>query len=191
FQASQNTLNPVMTIFDQFYETAIEHQPHLSKSDVEKRTIEVLKYVKLDYERVLNSYPHELSGGMKQRVMIAFSLLLEPELIILDEPTTALDVITQDYIFKILRRINKELGITMLLMTHDIAIVAKYANYVGVMYNGKLVEYGTTFDVFKKSQHAYTRRLIESTPSLIGDVKDFKIYDELPIDLSRLKPKTK
>ena len=186
FQAAQSALNPVMTVFEQFEETAREHRMGWDKKRIEERTREVLEDVKLDADRVMKAYPHELSGGMKQRVMIAFALIFEPELIILDEPTTALDVITQDYIFKILQRINREKGISMLLMTHDIGVVAKFADYVGVMYAGRLMEYGDIRTVFKQRRHPYTAGLIGSTPSLIGSLDDMKPIEGNPPDLRDL-----
>jgi peptide/nickel transport system ATP-binding protein len=170
FQAAQSALNPVYTVRQQFYETLKEHGTKLTKKEQEERCVELLEYVKLDPKRVLDSYPHELSGGMKQRVMIAFALLLRPQIIVLDEPTTALDVITQSYIFNLLRQINHDLGISMMLLTHDISVVARFADYVGVMYGGELMEYGSVYDVFKKRSHPYTEGLIASTPSIIGDI---------------------
>lgn len=174
FQGAQSALNPLMTIKDQFYETMAIH--NISgihgaefKKICTKKIKECLDIVNLDYDRVSVMYPHELSGGMKQRVMIAFALLLNPKLIILDEPTTALDVITQDYIFKILKKINVEKGISMLLLTHDVGIVAKFADYVAVMYSGKLMEYGPIEEVFVDKLHPYTDGLISATPSLIAD----------------------
>jgi len=172
FQAAQSALNPVMTVRAQFYETLDEHNSKLTKDEKEAKCVKLLEFVKLDASRVLESYPHELSGGMKQRVMIAFSLLLDPEMIILDEPTTALDVITQSYIFTLLKEINESLGISMLLMTHDISVVAKFADYIGVMYGGRLMEYGPVKDVFKNRLHPYTKGLIKATPSIIGNVDD-------------------
>lgn len=172
FQAAQNALNPVMTIKDQITETVYAHESGETDETIVKRAGVLLDYVKLDPSRVLNCYPHELSGGMKQRVMIAFALLLKPKILILDEPTTALDVITQDYIFDILTDIQKEMKLTMLLMTHDIAVVAKVAQLVGVMYAGNLVEMGDAHTIFKESSHEYTRQLIEAAPSLIGEVKE-------------------
>ncbi len=186
FQAAQSALNPVMTVREQFFETLSAHDSRLSKEEKEKRCNELLDYVKLDPERVLASYPHELSGGMKQRVMIAFSLLLDPELIILDEPTTALDVITQSYIFNLLKEINRDMGISMLLMTHDISVVAKFADYVGVMYGGRLMEYGTVKSVFKNRYHPYTAGLIGATPSIIGDIAEMKPIEGNPPDLLKL-----
>ena len=123
---------------------------------------------------------------MKQRVMIAFALLLDPELIILDEPTTALDVITQNYIFNLLRKINRERGISMLLMTHDISVVAKFADYMGVMYGGRLMEYGSVANVFKYREHPYTAGLIGATPSIVGDIADMKPIKGSPPDLMNL-----
>lgn len=186
FQAAQSALNPVMTVRAQFYETLKAHLGSIPREEAEKRCLELLGYVKLDGERVLDCYPHELSGGMKQRVMIAFSLLLDPELIILDEPTTALDVITQSYIFRLLKDINREKGISMLLMTHDISVVAKFADYVGVMYGGRLMEYGTVERIFGLRSHPYTEGLIGATPSIIGDISDMKPIEGSPPDLLNL-----
>ena len=186
FQAAQSALNPVLTVREQFSETLDAHEPKHSKEEKEARFRALLEYVKLDAERVLASYPHELSGGMKQRVMIAFALLLDPELIILDEPTTALDVITQNYIFTLLKKINRERGISMLLMTHDISVVAKFADYMGVMYGGRLMEYGSVAEVFRYRYHPYTRGLIGATPSIIGDISDMKPIEGSPPDLLNL-----
>lgn len=174
FQASQSTLNPTMKIGEQFYETAHYHGCKQSFKEYLPHIEELLEYVKLDPKRVAYSYPHELSGGMKQRVMIAFALLLDPKLIILDEPTTALDVITQYYIFEILSEINKTKGITMILLTHDIGIVARAADYVAVMYAGKLMEYGTVYEVFDQHLHPYAQGLINATPSIIADINKMK-----------------
>lgn len=191
FQGAQSSLNPVMTIYEQFYETMeVHHQGRISSRDmdkiVQKRANEVLEIVHLDAKRILPMYPHELSGGMKQRVMIAFSMLLNPQIIILDEPTTALDVITQDSIFRVLKSINKDLGVTMILLTHDMGVVAKFADFVGVMYAGKLVEYGTTRDVFAKRMHPYTRGLISATPSIVADNSILKPIEGTPPDLMAL-----
>ena len=186
FQAAQSALNPVLTVREQFTETLEAHGEKLSKEEREAKFSDLLGYVKLDAERVLASYPHELSGGMKQRVMIAFALLLDPELIILDEPTTALDVITQNYIFTLLKQINREKGISMLLMTHDISVVAKFADYVGVMYGGRLMEYGDVRTVFHRRRHPYTAGLIGATPSIIGDISEMKPIEGSPPDLLHL-----
>lgn len=186
FQAAQSALNPVMTIRQQFYETLREHGGTGEAGEREEKCRQLLEYVKLDVDRVFDSYPHELSGGMKQRVMIAFALLLDPELIILDEPTTALDVITQSYIFNLLKQINREKGISMLIMTHDISVVAKFADYVGVMYGGRLMEYGSVRHVFKKRLHPYSAGLIGATPSLIQDVSLIRPIEGTPPDIRNL-----
>jgi len=190
FQGAQSALNPIMTVYEQFEETYRVHHHRLPKAKLvkqaKKKTIELLNFVNLDPDRIMPMYPHELSGGMKQRVMIAFSLLLNPKLIILDEPTTALDVIVQGYIFKILKRINVEMGISMLLLTHDIGVVAEFADYVAVMYGGKLMEYGTTRQVFKEKLHPYAKGLIESTPSLLSDIDQMKPIKGSPPDIRNL-----
>lgn len=184
FQGAQSALNPVVRIVDQFYETLqVHHDGKLSREDAMKICRDCLDIVNLDAERVLQSYPHELSGGMKQRVMIAFALLLEPRAVILDEPTTALDVITQDYIFSILQRINRERGIAMLLLTHDIAVVSKYADYVAVMYGGRIMQFGRTEDVFRRMEHPYTRGLISATPSLIKSLEEMRPIPGSPPNL--------
>lgn len=186
FQSAQSALNPVMTVYQQFAETYLAHRPKTPKQEIDAKVNELLSYVKLDVERVSSSYPHELSGGMKQRVMIAFSLLLDPQVIILDEPTTALDVITQDYIFRLLRQINRERNISMLLLTHDMGIVAKFSDYVGVMYAGRLMEYGKTTDVFKHRYNPYTEGLITATPKLKGDISEMKSIKGNPPNLKQL-----
>jgi peptide/nickel transport system ATP-binding protein len=142
--------------------------------------------VRLDPERILGCYPHELSGGMKQRVMIAFALLLDPKVLILDEPTTALDVITQDYIFDILHKIYDRLKITMLLLTHDIAVVAHFAQYMNVMYSGYIVEGGDIRRIFKAPRHNYTRQLLRSTPSLVDELTEREDSSGAPPDMLHL-----
>lgn len=183
FQGAQSALNPVMTIFEQFFETLLVHDAVKNRKQAEEISRHYLEFVNLDADRVMAAYPHELSGGMKQRVMIAFALLLEPQLILLDEPTTALDVITQNYIFELLKKINDELGISMLLLTHDISIVARYADYVGVMYGGKVVEYGDVYKIFSCKYHPYTSGLINATPSLIKPLESLKPIEGSPPNL--------
>jgi peptide/nickel transport system ATP-binding protein len=186
FQAAQNCLNPILTIGDQIIETYVAHGDSRPPKELLSEAAELLKYVRLEPGRVLRCFPHELSGGMKQRVMIVFALLLKPKVLILDEPTTALDVITQDYIFDILVNVHKELGLTMMLLTHDIAIVSKVADYVGVMYAGRLVEFADVFTVFKRSVHPYTEQLVAATPSLIDSLEGRRSINGSPPDLLRL-----
>jgi peptide/nickel transport system ATP-binding protein len=186
FQGSQSALNPIMTIEDQLFETAYYHGFAKNKREFYPREIELLKYVKLDPARVLKCYPHELSGGMKQRVMIAFALILNPDVMILDEPTTALDVVTQNYVFDILEDINKKKQITMILLTHDIGIVAKFADYVSVIYAGQIMEFGDVYTIFEKPFHPYTAGLIKATPSLLNDVASVQSIPGEPPDLLKL-----
>lgn len=183
FQAAQNALNPVMTVGEQFLETMQLHIDNYDEAAAIKKMTQLLGHVRLEADRVLKAYPHELSGGMKQRVMIALSMLLDPRMIILDEPTTALDVITQSYIFDILKHIHEETGITMLLLTHDIAIVAKVAERLGVMYAGHLVEIGEIRTIFRNPRHPYTRGLLKAAPSLLDDPEKHVAIPGGPPDL--------
>lgn len=186
FQAAQNAMNPLLTVKEQMVETIHAHTPERTEAEMEKTLVTLLDYVRLEPERVLGCYPHELSGGMKQRVMIAFALLLSPQLLVLDEPSTALDVITQDYIFDILRQIFTDLNLTMLLLTHDIAIVAKVAERVSVMYAGRVIETGDVYSIFSKPRHPYTRQLIEAAPSLVGKLDERRGIVGSPPDLVHL-----
>ncbi len=189
FQSSQSTLNPLLTIYDQFYETAYYHGKIKNEEDkivFDKKVEKLLDITKLDKRRILKSYPHQLSGGMKQRVMICFALLLDPELIILDEPTTALDVITQEHIFNQLVEINKTMGITMILLTHDIGVVAKIADNIAVLYAGSVMEYGDVYTIFRKRMHPYTKGLIEATPSLLVNPALIKPIPGNPPDIRNL-----
>lgn len=186
FQAAQNSLNPLFTIREQMLETIRVHRENITAEEAEKLCVKLLEYVRLDAARVLGCYPHELSGGMKQRVMIAFSMLLSPQMIILDEPSTALDVITQDYIFDILAKIHEEMNLTMLLLTHDIAIVAKVAERMCVMYAGDIAESGDVYTIFQHPSHPYTKELIGAAPSLLGGLEERTGSDGSPPDLIHL-----
>ena len=187
FQAAQNAMNPVMRIADQMVDTAQAHGK-ASKGEVLERASELLRLVRLEPSQVLRSYPHELSGGMRQRVIIVLSLLLEPKMLILDEPTTALDVVTQAYILDILTDIREKLGLTMMLLTHDMSIVAKVADRVGVMYAGRIMEVGKIEEIFYDAKHPYTVGLINAAPSLIGDIADKKPIPGSPPDLLNPPP---
>ena len=186
FQSAQSALNPLMTIKEHFAETYLTHVPKANEKDMIARFSALLDHVRLDAKRVLDLYPHEMSGGMKQRVMIAFSMLLEPEVIILDEPTTGMDVITQDYIFSILDDIHAETNISMLLLTHDIGVVAKVADIISVMYAGKIVEKGEIYKVFASPAHPYTDALIKTSPSLLDTSSDKEPIKGSPPDLIML-----
>ncbi len=171
FQEPMTSLNPVFTIGNQLDEVAFLHIEGISKENAKKRSIEMLDLVGIaDAAGVYKKYPHELSGGMRQRVMIAMSLLCNPRLIIADEPTTALDVTIQAQILDLLREIKGKINGSIMLITHDLGVVAEMADYVVVMYAGKIIEMGTAEDIFDRPMHPYTIGLQKSKPTVDGDV---------------------
>lgn len=184
FQAAQNALNPVLKIKEHFIETVYAHTTEMSYEDIIKKAGEVLEYVRLD-KAVLEYYPHQLSGGMKQRVLIALSLILDPKVILLDEPTTALDVITQWYIMDLLKQIHDDLGITMIFLTHDISVISGIIDRIAVMYAGEVVEYGDVETVFEEPSHPYTKGLLNAIPTLKDDVTQRKAIPGSPPNLTQ------
>ena len=173
FQEPMTSLNPVFTIENQLVETLKIHRPKLTKDEYRKSAIDALKMVGIPSpETRISSYPHELSGGMRQRVMIAMSLICEPKLLIADEPTTALDVTIQAQILEILNRLRKERNLAVILITHDLGVIAETADRVMVMYAGKVVESGTTRQIFKNPTHPYTIGLLKSIPSYADNIQD-------------------
>ena len=171
FQEPMTSLNPVFTIGNQLDEVAFLHIEGISKADAKKRSIEMLNLVGIaDPDGVYKKYPHELSGGMRQRVMIAMSLLCNPRLIIADEPTTALDVTIQAQILDLLREIKGKINGSIMLITHDLGVVAEMADFVVVMYAGKIIEMGTAEDIFDNPLHPYTIGLQKSKPTVDGEV---------------------
>lgn len=182
-QSAMNSLNPVYRVGNQITEAILEHDD-VSKETAMKKACELFDLVGLDRSR-LEDYPHQYSGGMKQRAIIAMSLALNPKLIIADEPTTALDVIVQS---QILERINALLdgySGSMILVTHDISVVAQTCNKVAVMYGGKIIEYGDVVQVLKRPNHPYTMGLKNAFPSLTGEKKDLISINGTPPDLSQ------
>ncbi len=166
FQEPMTSLNPVFTVGDQIAEAIQVHHP-VSKQEARSRSIEMLKKVGLpNPEKRVDDYPHQMSGGMRQRVMIAMALSCKPELLIADEPTTALDVTIQAQILELMHELISEMGMTLLLITHDLGIVAEHAEEVAVMYAGKIVEQAHVLEIFENARHPYTRGLINSIPSL-------------------------
>ncbi len=169
FQEPMTSLNPVFTIGSQIGEAVRLHQ-RLGRAATRARVIEALRLVEMpEPERRARSYPHELSGGMRQRAMIAMALACEPNVLIADEPTTALDVTIQAQILELLRGLRERLGMAMLLITHDLGIIAEHADDVAVMYAGRIVEYGSVLDVFERPLHPYTIALMEAVGRLGGD----------------------
>lgn len=184
FQAAQNTLNPLLRIQKQIEDIAEAHHVDRKKAVLHARALFQTMY--LDSKRVLPAYPHELSGGMKQRVSIALALLLDPDIIVLDEPTTALDVISQASVLRILNDIRKQRDISLVFITHDISVISQVVDRVMVMYAGRVVETGPVRQVVRQPAHPYTRGLIGSIPSLVGDLSQVHGLSGNPANL--LKP---
>jgi len=170
FQGAMNALDPVYTVESQLQEILKEHN---YQGKIDDKVAESLQQVGLDLS-VARRYPHELSGGMKQRVVIAMALLLNPDVLVADEPTTALDMLNQSQIINLLKKLQKEKGITIVLITHDLALVSQITDKIGIMYAGQLVEFSSTKDIYKNPRHPYTQALIEAIPRL--KTKDKKIH---------------
>ncbi len=182
FQEPMTSLNPVFRVGRQIDEVIALHQPELSKEEVKQRSIESLDTVGIaNAEGVYMRYPHELSGGMRQRVMIAMALSCNPRLIIADEPTTALDVTIQAQILDLLRTLKDKINASIMLITHDLGVIAEMADYVVVMYAGRIVEKGTAAEIFHDPKHPYTVGLMESKPNVKKHVdRLFSIVGSVP-----------
>ena len=164
FQDPMTSLNPTMTIGAQLI-TSIRSHLEVSKKEAYARSVELLREVGItDPDRTMGQYPHQLSGGMRQRIVIAIALSCNPEVLICDEPTTALDVTIQNRILELIQKIRRSRGISVIFITHNLGVVAKIADYVGVMYAGKIIEYGTVFDIFYNPRHPYTWGLLSAIP---------------------------
>lgn len=183
-QGAMNALNPVHRISSQIIE-AIQAHRDVSTDEARERVAELFELVGIDSNR-MDEYPHQFSGGMKQRAYIAMALALEPELVIADEPTTALDVIVQDQILKRINELRDELGISMILITHDISVIAETCNRLGVMYAGKLMEYGDLRSIFETPYNPYTLGLQNAFPSLSGEKQSLISIPGSPPDLAEL-----
>ena len=186
FQDPMTSLNPVFRIGAQIDEVIALHEGEgKTKEDIKKRTIEMLEMVGIaNSEGVYAMYPHELSGGMRQRVMIAIALACEPKLLIADEPTTALDVTIQAQILELMNDLRHKLGMSIIMITHDLGVVAQMCEKIAVMYAGHIVEYGTTDEIFYNPQHEYTKGLINSIPKLNAEEKERLVPIEgQPVDL--------
>ena len=178
FQDPQTSLNPILTIGQQLIETIQTHL-NLSNSEAKEKAINLLKEVGIkDAEKRFNDYPHQFSGGMRQRVVISLSLCCEPELLIADEPTTALDVSIQSQILELIKKLTKERNLAVILITHDMGVIAETTNRVAVMKNGNLVELGTTKQILTEPKETYTKSLVSSVPPTNKKISRFKIIEK-------------
>jgi peptide/nickel transport system ATP-binding protein len=182
FQGAMNSLDPVYTIGDQMREILEQHGKH----NIDEKIVVSLNQVGLD-KSVAKRYPHELSGGMKQRVIIAMALLLEPEVVIADEPTTALDVLVQAQIINLLKKLKKQKGTTIVLITHDMAIISEIAEKIGIMYAGQIVEFGSAYEIYRNPKHPYTRALISAIPKLHSEDKQIHFIKGNPPNMLDLR----
>ena len=182
FQGAMNSWNPVVKIGEQIREAMREHYPNKTKDENTKKILELFEIVGLE-DSIIDRYPHELSGGMKQRAVIALALSCDPKLIIADEPTTALDVVIQDQILNEIRKVQDVLGLSLIYISHDIAVIAEMTDNMAVMYAGRIVERGPTKEIFANPKHSYTKALLESTPSVIGDKVKLQSLDGEPPSL--------
>lgn len=181
FQGAMNSLHPTIKVGDQIVESIVVHEP-VSKGEAVKRAEKLLDLVGIGASR-FDRYPHELSGGMKQRTMIAMSLACNPSLVVLDEPTTALDVIIAAQVLKVIRELQQKLNLSTLLISHDLSMIAETCNRIVIMYAGKVVEQGDIVSVFKETLHPYTQKLIAAFPSVLGRKTELSSIHGFPPDL--------
>ena len=182
FQGAMNAWNPVVKIGEQIREAIREHYPNNTKDENSEKIKKLFDIVGLDHS-IMNRFPHELSGGMKQRAVIALALSCDPKVLIADEPTTALDVVIQDQILKEISKVQELLGLSLIYISHDIAVIAEMTSNMAVMYAGSIVEMGKTSEIFSNPKHAYTKLLLESTPSIVGEKKKLRSLDGEPPSL--------
>jgi oligopeptide/dipeptide ABC transporter ATP-binding protein len=182
FQDPLTSLNPLFSIGDQFVETILTHEKGISKKEALKRAGEMLRRLGIAPER-LSEYPHQMSGGMRQRIMIGMALVLNPDLLIADEPTTALDVIVEAQFLDLLNELRAQFNLTILLISHNLGIVAQMADRITVMYGGRLAESGQAETVFEKPRHPYTQGLLASIPNIQLDQPELHTMPGAPPDL--------
>ena len=182
FQGAMNALNPVFKISDQITEAIKIHEPHVGRTAARERVESLLEMVGIDSGRADN-YPHEFSGGMRQRALIAMALAANPEVLVADEPGTALDVVVQAQILKLLRELKDKLNLSMVFISHDLSIVAETCDKLAIMYAGQVIEYGDTKSIFAKPLHPYTQGLLGAFPSIKGERKKLVSIPGQPPDL--------
>lgn len=187
FQGAMNALNPVFKVGDQIAEAIKTHEAQTSQSEIRGRVGALLELVGIDASRA-DHYPHEFSGGMRQRALIAMALAVNPQLLIADEPGTALDVIVQAQVLRLMRQLKEKLGLSMILISHDLSIIAETCERAAIMYAGKVVEYGDIESIFKNPLHPYTQGLIGAFPSIKGEKKKLTSIPGQPPDLLNPPP---
>ena len=181
FQGAMNALHPTYSIGHQIAESILEHED-ISKKEALERAAKLLELVGIEPSKV-NRYPHELSGGMKQRTVAAMALACNPDMVIADEPTTALDVIVQAQVLKVMKELQRKLDLAWILISHDLSMIAETCTKVAIMYAGKIVEYGDVVHLFKDPLHPYTQRLISAFPSVMGQKTELASIPGFPPDL--------
>lgn len=181
FQGAMNALHPTYTVGHQIAEAILKHES-VSKEDAFERASKLFELVGMESTKI-SRFPHELSGGMKQRAVTAMALACNPELVIADEPTTALDVIVQAQVLKVMKELKSRLSIAMIVISHDLSLIAEVCDKAAIMYAGKIVERGTTVNIYKESLHPYTQKLIAAFPSVIGDLTELSSIHGFPPDL--------
>jgi len=184
FQGAMNSLNPVFTIGKQINEILVEHR---FKGNSSKCISETLRQVLLD-DSILKKYPHELSGGQKQRIIIAMALLLRPELLIADEPTTSLDVLVQAQIINLLKGLKRKYGLSILFISHDLGVISELAEFIGIMYAGQIVEFGSSRVIYSNPKHPYTQKLIASVPRIAENGRKMEFLKGKPPNMANLQP---
>lgn len=187
FQSAMNALNPVMTIGTQIMDVLHRHRPHMKPAACKQRAVELLNLVGIASDR-LRSYPHELSGGMRQRAIIAIALALSPEILIMDEPTTALDVVVQREILTQIKRLQKRLGFSVIFITHDLSLLLELADHVAIMYAGRVIEKASRRDLYLHPRHPYSYGLLNSFPTLQGPRRVMAGIPGSPPDLRAVPP---
>lgn len=187
FQAAMNSLNPVYSVGDQVIEALEAHDLVTTNEEARQQVEELFRLVDLD-PKMMDQYPHEYSGGMRQRAIIAMALACHPDLIVADEPTTALDVIVQDNLLREMTALQKKLGMSMIYISHDIAVIAEVSDRIGVMYAGRLIELGSAEQIFKRPLHPYTHGLMSAFPSIVGPKRELAAMPGEPPDLIHPPP---
>lgn len=185
FQGAMNSLNPVYKVGHQIKDSIQAHRPNWNKEQLQDRAVELMEMVGISPDR-LESFPHQLSGGMRQRVMIAMALALEPKVLIMDEPTTALDVVMQRQIVEQITELRKKLGFAVIFITHDMSLLIEIADRIAIMYAGQIIEDGPALDLYDHARHPYTRGLINSFPPLHGPRRELGGIPGTPPDMATL-----